>query len=180
MADLKAKNQNLSQQISLLNRTADYVSGKKVPDKVVEAKSLVIYSDSFDGSKKIRKFGNSNKLNFAKFEKTALLIENKDPEEKHNLCGFWLNLPKSSKITFSVMVKAENVRGTDNIKFGLMIKDPQKTKWPAANIGKGTFDWHKVSFTIKRPSKSRCLFFYGLQNGTGKVWFKNLKITTEK
>jgi hypothetical protein len=145
--------------------------------KDVEVKPKLLYFNSLDGSQKVDKFGSSNKSEFARYENSTLLIENNDPQKKANVCGKWLKIPEGKKILFSVLVKAENVT-SKQIKFGLMINDSKgKRKWPSARIGTGTFGWRKVSFSTVVPlGVNRCLLFYGLQSGTGKVYFKDIKV----
>lgn len=173
----REKNKKLKQKIAVLTETENRITTTK-KDKV-QKKSIrkLLYFNPLDGSRKIDKFGSSNKAAFAKYENSTLLIENNDPKSRKNICGKWLAVPEGKKISFSVLVKAENVNGAQ-IKFGLMINNSKgKQNWPSAKIGTGTFDWHKVSFSTEVPfGVDRCLLFYGLESGTGKVYFRDIKV----
>jgi hypothetical protein len=171
------KNRRAQKEIAVLTKTIDKINGIKTNEKQTIKK--ILYFNPLDGSRKIEKYGSSSKLPFAKYVNSTLLIESCKPQtgKKRTVCGRWLKVPEGKTIVFSIWVKAENVTGTQ-IKFGLMISNGKgKYKWPAANVGAGSFDWYKVSFSTVIPfGAKRCLLMYGLEKGIGKVYFKDLKM----
>jgi cell division protein FtsB len=171
------KNRKIKQEITVLTETVNRITGIEKDKGQKQSMNKLLYFNPLDGSHKIDKFGSSNKSQFAKYENSTLLIENNDPKKKANVCGKWLKVPEGKKILFSVFIKAENVTGKQ-IKFGLMIDNSKgEHNWPSARIGVGTFDWYKVSFSTVVPfGVNRCLLFYGLESGTGKVYFKDIKV----
>ncbi len=178
LIEQQENNSRLKQKTAALTETADSIAGIK-KGKVQQNIRKLFYSNPLDGSQKIDKTAASSRLPFARYVDSTLLIENNDPKAGRNYCSKWLKkLPEGKKIIFSIWVKAENVK-TKNIKFGIMIgKGKDKgNNWPSARIGSGSFDWNKVSFSTVVPfGVKSCLLFYGLQGGTGKVYFKDLKV----
>ena len=90
------------------------------------------------------------------------------------------------ELEFSVEVK-----GTDltvprlphlGLKFMLAYDDYGKMHYPAAGSDlSGTFDWKQLSFTIQVPQEIRkAELILGLQETTGTVQFRNLKIHPQK
>ena len=100
-----------------------------------------------------------------------------------------LNLgPYAGKhIKLSADVKAVDVSKPSasflGIKFMLPYEENGKKKYPAAMDGKyGNFDYKAFSMTIKVPSRMEkpAQLILGLQNSTGDVYFRNLKIQVIK
>ncbi len=114
----------------------------------------------------------------------ALKIEVNNLEKQKNTCvGILLPLEKiaGKKLICSVMVKGENISpgkgAADSSKFMLMISQANKTAWPQASIGAGTFGWGEVKFSQEIPSDARqCVLLLGLQGVTGTIYFRDLNV----
>lgn len=99
---------------------------------------------------------------------------------KRDVVMHWIGekVKPGSTYRFECMMKAEDVKGCENIKFGGFV--PVKggsTKWPGASVGAGTFDWRKVSFDYLVPAGANFCLIYGIESGHGKVWIKDVKVS---
>jgi hypothetical protein len=105
-------------------------------------------------------------------------------KQKKTVLEIWLPVEKlvGKKVICSVKVKGENISPVKvhylGGKFMLMIKrSNNKTDWPDASIGTGTFDWKEVNFSTNIPfDASGCLLVLGLQGVTGTIYFRDLKV----
>ncbi|MCX7048088.1 MAG: cellulase family glycosylhydrolase [Candidatus Sumerlaeota bacterium] len=83
------------------------------------------------------------------------------------------------------MVKAENVsqppQPWNGIKFMAPIDAPSGRQWPQAGVGVGSFDWKKVSFSVRVPPDATAMSLnLGLESVSGKVWFDDVRIVVGK
>lgn len=86
---------------------------------------------------------------------------------------------KGKKIRLVTMVKGAEIKGRGAAKFMLMVtRQNKKVSWPDANLGKGSFDWKKAEFTYNIPFDAvSCALILGLQDVTGTIRYKDLKVT---
>ena len=104
------------------------------------------------------------------FDATAGKVKNKD---------VWLTekMKPGSRYRFECEVKTEDLKGTDRVKFGAYL--PVKgapTEWPGVGqTGDGTYGWTKIQFSCTLPHGGSFMLGYGPNNGTGKVWFRNIR-----
>ena len=85
----------------------------------------------------------------------------------------------------SALIKADNVsekpQPYNGVKFMVPIVTPDGREWPAAKIGTGSFDWQKVSFTVRVPADATAMrLCLGLEAVTGKVWFDDVRIVVRR
>ena len=156
----KKENSLLEEKVKVLQEKADRVEGRKSgrPPKSESIGIVRLFSDK------------------------VLEKEKKDPQ-KDGCCKSWRrDMKRGKSYRFSVEVKSEDVVGphSNPIKFGLMQPlEAGGVQWPSAFVGKGTFDWKKVSFTYAVPAdaKAAYLLMLGIEGkATGKVFFRNLQI----
>jgi len=98
---------------------------------------------------------------------------------KRSVVHRWLGdkVRPGSKYRFECMMKAEDVKGCEHIKFGGFVGvTGGSTQWPSSSVGAGTFDWRKVSFDYLVPAGGRFTLLYGIESGYGKVWVKDVKV----
>ena len=98
---------------------------------------------------------------------------------KRSVVHRWLGdkVKPGSKYRFECMMKAEDVKGCENIKFGGFVGvTGGSTQWPSSPVGAGTFDWRKVSLDYLVPAGGRLTLLYGIESGYGKVWVKDVKV----
>jgi hypothetical protein len=89
----------------------------------------------------------------------------------------WLKLAPGRTYRCEADVKCENLVGTRNLKFGAYAPVAGASpNWPSANVGAGTFDWTPVAFEYAVPHGGGFMLSYGPGGGTGKVWFRNVKV----
>jgi len=117
---------------------------------------------------------------------TSLLIENTNVARAESL---QLKLPTDKLagqlVTFSAMVKAENVSQPDinwkGIKVMLVYESEHGKQHPHVRFGTGSFDWTAGSETLRIPSGiTKATLVLGLQQVTGKVWFDDVSIRAGK
>jgi len=113
----------------------------------------------------------------------VLQIVNEDVKSNHCLVKYFsaedFEKVKGKKLTLTISVKGENIgKSKGSGKFMLMVPMIDgKTEWPDAHIGKGTFDWSNISFTFNMPNTAKnAAMIIGLQDITGKILFKDMKI----
>lgn len=103
------------------------------------------------------------------FDATKGKVKNKD---------VWLSLTPGAQYRFEAEVKVENLVGTDRVKFGGFV--PIKgaaTQWPGCRAtGAGTFDWQRIGFSYRLPHGGSFMLSIGPSGGTGKVWFRNVRV----
>lgn len=157
---MKKENSLLEEKVKVLQEKADRVEGRKsgLSQKSESIEIVRLFSDK------------------------VLEKEKKDPKKDGCYKSWRRDMKRGKSYRFSVEIKSEDVVGqhSNPIKFGLM--QPLETggvQWPSAFVGKGTFDWKKVSFTYAVPvdAKAAYLLMLGIEGkATGKVSFRNLLI----
>ena len=85
----------------------------------------------------------------------------------------------------SAMVKAADVSDRpqpwNGIKLMLAIETPDRKLWPQADLGTGTFDWKRASFSARIPADATTVnLVVGLERVTGTVCFDNILIAAPK
>ncbi len=156
----KKENSLLEEKVKVLQEKADRVEGRK--------SGLSPKSESIE---------------IARLFADKILEKEKKDLEKDGCYKSWRRDVKRGKTyRFSVEIKSENVIGQhpNPIKFGLMQPlEAGGVQWPSAFVGKGSFDWKKVSFTYAVPidAKAAYLLMLGIEGkATGKVFFRNFLI----
>lgn len=157
---LKKENTLLEEKVKVLQEKADRVEGRKsgLPTKSAPKTITRLFFDK------------------------VLEKEKKDQLKDGCFKSWRRDLKRGKTYRFSAEIKAENVVGTlsNPIKFGLMQPlESGNVQWPSAFVGKGTFDWKKVSFTYAVPvdAKAAYLLMLGIEGkATGKLFLKNLLI----
>ena len=97
---------------------------------------------------------------------------------KRSVVHRWLKLEPGKTYLFEGMIRLEHSEQVKNIKFGGFVPvSGGKTQWPACEVGAGKFDWRKCSFTYRLPHGARFCLIYGLEQGTGRVLFKNITVS---
>jgi hypothetical protein len=83
------------------------------------------------------------------------------------------------------MVRAVGVSSRPNpwngIKCMVALHTPDRKLWPQAAIGTGTFDWRRISFSLRVPTNATsATLVRGLEQVTGKVWFDDVRFAVVK
>lgn len=114
----------------------------------------------------------------AAFETDSERLIEVPPGGKRNVVHRWIGerVKPGSKYRFECLMKAEDVKGCEHVKFGGFVAvKGGKTQWPSASIGAGTFGWRRVSFDYLVPAGGNFCLVYGIESGSGKVWVKDVK-----
>lgn len=108
-----------------------------------------------------------------------------DPDEtkKDRRVGFRLPVGElaGSKLRCTIQAKGENISKPPvhwaGGKFQLWVKTPEKSYWPDAGIGGGTFDWKTLTFFYDVPfDATGIVLFIGLESVSGTICFRDLKV----
>ncbi len=83
------------------------------------------------------------------------------------------------------MVKAENIspkpQSWNGIKFMTPIESPSGKSWTQATVDVGSFDWRKLSFSVRVPREATNMSLsLGLENVSGRVWFDDVRFVVGK
>jgi hypothetical protein len=125
----------------------------------------------------IDKGAGQNGKNAATIKSIVKDIDGKDMDGFASLGqSFNPNKYLGKKIKLSGYVKSKDVEGWAS----LWMRTDQPTKYTLANMqGKfvrGTSEWTKCEIILDVPNDTKNIAFGGLLNGTGQMWFDNLKI----
>ena len=113
-----------------------------------------------------------------RFETDAAKVIDNTQTKKRSVVHRWLKLEPGKTYLFEGMIRLEHSKQVKNIKFGGFVPvSGGKTQWPACEVGAGKFDWRKCSFSYRLPQGASFCLIYGLEQGTGRVLFKNITVT---
>jgi hypothetical protein len=159
-----------------------------IPEKINVGTAKVILESKFDSSDSLIGFDRANqkwnKIVDMPDGSKALCFEVVD-KTPNTIILRWIEIKKvaGAKLKCSVEVKGDGMSKPPlhylGGKFQLLIGTAKGTQYADAPIGGGTFDWKEIKFTADIPfdAKSLCIGL-GMQGVTGKIYFRNLKITT--
>jgi len=191
--NLEATNKRLEQVLL----AADTTSQAPAAAALAEPQATALVSLKLDSEDDLSKLG------FNRFQDTtfctlktfpdntaAFQLEVKpDAKVKDAKLYYWFNAKQISgkTITCTIQVKGDGIvrAGNSHIKGGKfmaqIVKSNDKSEWPGANIGDGSFDWKTVSFSTEIPADVKsCTLVLGLEGATGKICFRDLKITVNE
>lgn len=107
-----------------------------------------------------------------------------DAPGAESICRYITVPENGATFRVSVSMKAENVvRKSDKYfsgtRLGAQYQSGEKSYWPAAPAGVGSFDWRPVSFQFTAPAGCRNFrLILGMSGATGTVWVRNLRVET--
>ncbi len=106
-----------------------------------------------------------------------------DEEKKDRRVGIPLPADQlgGKRLRCTVLAKGESI-STPPVqwgggKFQLWVKTPEKSYWPDAGIGGGTFDWKPLVFFYDVPFDAAAItLFLGLEKVSGTIYFRDLRV----
>lgn len=108
-----------------------------------------------------------------------------DEEKKDRRVGIPLPADQlgGTRLRCTVLAKGEGISKPPvqwgGGKFQLWVRTPEKSFWPDAGIGGGTFDWKPLVFFYDVPfDASAVTLFLGLEKVSGTIYFRDLKVET--
>ena len=108
-----------------------------------------------------------------------------DEDKKDRRVGLPLPAEKlgGTRLRCTVQAKGENISKPPvqwgGGKFQLWVRVQEKSHWPDAGIGGGTFDWRPLVFFYDVPfDASAITLFLGLEKVSGSIYFRDLKVET--
>lgn len=148
------------------------------------SRGQVFFQTDFEGAAALSDWSKSGQLVSGREGGQALLIERPSGSPKGSTTVHRV-LPveqmRGCRIGFSAQIRAENVstppQPWNGVKFMAPIVGPQGKQWPAARIEAGTFDWRRVTFSVRVPDDAQSMsLVMGLESVTGKAWFDDLRV----
>jgi len=115
--------------------------------------------------------------------KALRVVVGTDEDKKDRRVGIPLPTGElaGSKLRCTVQAKGENISKPPvqwgGGKFQLWVRTPEKSHWPDAAIGGGTFDWKPLVFLYDVPFDATAItLFLGLEKVSGTIYFRDLKV----
>ncbi|RYD56886.1 MAG: hypothetical protein EOP56_10875 [Sphingobacteriales bacterium] len=146
----------------------------------------IIYSNDFSVRKKdLRRDGFKGKYNIQDAEGSKVIhIQSKSTKKQTISLPLDINQIRGKTISVRARVKAENVTEPEyaynGIKMMLQSRLPWETRYPQAELPRGSFSWRNVSFKTFIPTETEeCNLVLGLEQSLGDVWFDNLEIRAD-
>lgn len=162
LADLQSRKNALLEESSRLKETKltlettrDLLSGKLEKPPVDQPDGNILY----------------------RFETKQPNVIDNTKSGKRSVVHRWLKLEPGKTYLFEGMIRLEHSEKVKNVKFGGFVPvSGGKTQWPACEVGAGKFDWRKCSFRYRLPHGATFCLIYGLEQGTGRVLFKDITV----
>lgn len=111
------------------------------------------------------------------------IVVGADEDKKDRRVGFPLPADQlgGMRLRCTVKAKGENISKPPvqwgGGKFQLWVKTPEKSYWPDAGIGGGTFDWRPLTFFYDVPFDATAItLFLGLEKVSGSIYFRDLRV----
>jgi hypothetical protein len=115
--------------------------------------------------------------------KALRIVVGTSEEKKDRRVGLGLPIEKlvGKKLRCTVLAKGEAISKPPvhwgGGKFQLWVRTPEKSYWPAATIGGGTFDWKPLEFFYDVPFDATAVtLFLGLEKVSGTIYFRDLNV----
>ena len=90
----------------------------------------------------------------------------------------WLKIEGGKTYRVSMKLAIDEITGTKNFKFGMMVQAPGKeTSWPDAFVGGQPFAEKEISFDYFAPQDSGNLLLVGFESGTGVATFRDVRVS---
>lgn len=148
----------------------------------------VFFKTDFETADSLSCWNGSTRLEAGYHGGHSLAVENKhEGSEPSRIASVQIPVEamRGYLVRVTAMAKAENVTSKPNpwngVKCMLAIETPDRKLWPQAEIGTGTFDWQRVSFTTRVPmDATSARLVLGLEQVKGKVWFDDVSIVAVK
>ena len=117
--------------------------------------------------------------------KALRVVVGPDEDKKDRRVGFPLPADRlgGTRLRCTVQAKGESISKPPvqwgGGKFQLWVKTPEKSHWPDAAIGGGTFDWKRLVFFYDVPFDATAItVFLGLEKVSGTIYFRDLTVET--
>jgi hypothetical protein len=152
------------------------------------SRGQVVFSADFEGEEPLKGWTGEGKLERGYEGGQALAIARQaGPGEGSAMAVIELPVRamRGYRVHFSARVKARDVspkpRPWNGVKFMAPIETASGRSWPQAELGTGTFDWQRASFSVRVPDDAQHVWLYlGLEAVNGKAWFDDVRVSLGK
>ena len=104
------------------------------------------------------------------------VIDNR-ADGKRQVIHRWLKLKPGKTYRFEGQFRIEDGKALQPVKFGGFVQVKGKpTQWPAASLGKEPCDWRPCSFEYTLPFGGSFCLIYGIENGAGRILFRDIAV----
>lgn len=151
------------------------------------AQGRVLLEASFEEDNALRRWSGDGKLDAGFRSRSSLGLEAQPGAAASTMASIPLPVEaaRGCLVRGTAMLRASEVSPKPNpwngIKFMLALEAPDRRLWPQADVGTGSFEWHRLSFTTRVPTNAtRATLLLGLEAVSGRVWFDDVQITIAK
>ena len=117
------------------------------------------------------------KVEVGRFEQERGLVIDNRSDGKRQVIHRWLKLQPGRTYRFEGQFRIEDGKALQPVKFGGFVPVQGKpTQWPAASLGKDSCDWRPCSFEYTIPFGGSFCLIYGIENGAGRVLFRDIAV----
>lgn len=117
------------------------------------------------------------KVEVGRFEQERELVIDNRADGKRQVIHRWLKLQPGRTYRFEGQFRIEDGKALQPVKFGGFVPVQRKpTQWPAAGLGKDPCDWRPCSFEYTLPFGGSFCLIYGIENGAGRVLFRDIAV----
>ncbi len=117
------------------------------------------------------------KVEVGRFEQERGLVIDNRSDGKRQVIHRWLKLQPGRTYRFEGQFRIEDGKALQPVKFGGFVPVQGKpTQWPAASLGKAPCDWRPCSFEYTIPFGGSFCLIYGIENGAGRVLFRDIAV----
>ena len=117
------------------------------------------------------------KVEVGRFEQERELVIDNRADGKRQVIHRWLKLQPGRTYRFEGQFRIEDGKALQPVKFGGFVPVQGKpTQWPAAGLGKDPCDWRPCSFEYTIPFGGSFCLIYGIENGAGRVLFRDIAV----
>ena len=170
------RNQTLQAQVRELERELDELRGQAARLQATQT-TLETTRRLISGELRRAPGVQGKKVEVGRFEQERELVIDNRADGKRQVIHRWLKLKPGKTYCFEGQFRIEDGKALQPVKFGGFVPVKGKpTQWPAASLGKEPCDWRPCSFEYTLPFGGSFCLIYGIENGAGRILFRNIAV----
>lgn len=170
------RNQTLQAQVRKLERELDELRGQAARLQATQS-TLETTRGLISGEIRRAPGVQGKKVEVGRFEQERELVIDNRADGKRQVIHRWLKLKPGKTYRFEGQFRIEDGKALQPVKFGGFVQVKGKpTQWPAASLGKEPCDWRPCSFEYTLPFGGSFCLIYGIENGAGRILFRDIAV----
>lgn len=170
------RNQTLQAQVRELERELDELRGQAARLQATQS-TLETTRRLISGELRRAPGVQGKKVEVGRFEQERELVIDNRANGKRQVIHRWLKLKPGKTYRFEGQFRIEDGKALQPVKFGGFVPVQGKpTQWPAASLGKEPCDWRPCSFEYTLPFGGSFCLIYGIENGAGRILFRDIAV----